>query len=223
MRVVVVEDNPSLQKGIAYRLRDEGYGVDLLSDGDSAAVYLRQEDCDVVILDINLPGQSGLDILRGMRTRGDQRAVILLTARTETQDRVTGLDAGADDYLVKPFEMDELVARIRALGRRRTRAPRTALQLGDITLELSPPQVIGRAGPIDIPRRELSILVALAEADGLPVSKEHLLDFAYGVGSETDEKVVEVYISRLRKRLTPHGVRIRVQRGIGYSLVAEPG
>jgi len=221
MRIVVVEDNLSLQKGIAYRLRDEGYGVDLLSDGDSAADFLRQESCDVVVLDINLPGQSGLEILRTLRARGDQRAVILLTARAETQDRVAGLDSGADDYLVKPFEMDELVARIRALGRRRDRAPRTALTLGTITLELLPPRAIAADGPIDIPRRELSILVALAEAEGTPVSKETLLDFAYGVGSETDEKVVEVYISRLRKRLHPYGLRIRVQRGIGYSLTVE--
>ncbi|MDJ0823262.1 MAG: response regulator transcription factor [Paracoccaceae bacterium] len=221
MRVVVVEDNISLQKGIAYRLRDEGYGVDLLSDGDSAADYLRQEDCDLVVLDINLPGKSGLDILREMRARGDARGVILLTARSETQDRVAGLDSGADDYLVKPFEMDELIARIRALGRRRVRAPRDSMVLGAITLELSPPRAIGPAGPIDIPRRELSILAALAEANGATLSKEQLLDYAYGVGSETDEKVIEVYISRLRKRLTPHGVRFRVQRGIGYSLVVD--
>ena len=218
MRVVVVEDNLSLQKGIGYRLRDEGYGVDLLSDGDSAADFLRHEDCDVLVLDINLPGRSGLDILRDLRKREDHRVVILLTARGETEDRVTGLDSGADDYLVKPFEMDELVARIRALGRRKERAPSTVVQLGNISLELSPPRVLGADGPIDIPRRELSLLVALAEAKGAPLSKDYLLDFAYGVGSDTDEKVVEVYISRLRKRLKPHGVTIKVQRGIGYSL-----
>jgi len=220
MRVVVVEDNVGLQKGIGYRLRDEGYGVDLLSDGAHAADFLRQEGSDVLVLDINLPGRSGLEILRELRARGDDRAVILLTARAETQERVTGLDAGADDYLVKPFEMDELVARIRALGRRRDRSPRTALTLGSLTLELSPPRAVGPDGPIDIPRRELSLLVALAEAGGTPVSKETLLDFAYGTGSETDERVVEVYISRLRKRLMPYGIRIQVQRGIGYSLVA---
>ena len=220
MRVVVVEDNLSLQKGIGYRLQDEGFGVDLLSDGDAAADYLSQEPCDIVVLDINLPGQSGLDILRTLRARNDQRPVILLTARSETQDRVLGLDSGADDYLVKPFEMDELVARIRALGRRKARTARTSVKLGDLELMLSPPQAIGPDGPLDIPRRELSILVALAEAEGRPVSKEFLLDYAYGTGSATDDKVVEVYISRLRRRLSPHGVRIRVQRGIGYLLVS---
>ena len=221
MRVVVVEDNPSLRKGISYRLRDEGYSVDLLEDGITAADFLRQEDCDVVVLDINLPGQTGLEVLREMRAQGDQRVVILLTARADTRDRVVGLDSGADDYLVKPFEMDELVARIRALARRRDRVQRKALQLGSVTLELAPPQAIGANGPIDIPRRELSIFVALAEANGAPVSKEHLLDHAYGVGSATDDKVVEVYVSRLRKRLAAHRLGIRVQRGIGYSLVMD--
>lgn len=218
MRVVVVEDNLSLRKGIGYRLRDEGYGVDLLDDGESAAAFLVSEPCDVLVLDINLPGRSGLDLLREMRARGDQRAVILLTARGETQDRVTGLDSGADDYLVKPFEMDELVARIRALGRRKEKEARHAVDLGRITLELSPPRVIGEKGAIDVPRRELNLLVALAEARGAPLSKDYLLDFAYGVGSDTDEKVIEVNISRLRKRLKPYGVTIKVQRGIGYSL-----
>ena len=134
MRVIVVEDNISLQKGIAYRLRDEGYGVDLLGDGDAASDFLRQEDCDVVVMDINLPGRSGLEVLRELRDRDDARAVILLTARSETSDRVVGLDSGADDYLVKPFEMDELVARIRALARRRERAPSSSVALGPLTL-----------------------------------------------------------------------------------------
>ena len=219
MRIVLIEDNVSLQKGIAYRLRDLGYAVDVLSDGNAAADFLRQETCDVIILDINLPGRSGLDILRELRARDDQRIVILLTARAETQDRVMGLDSGADDYLVKPFEMDELVARIRALARRRDRAPLRAIELGQITLELSPLQAIAPSGPLDIPRRELSLLAALAEAKGAPVSKETLLDFAYGTGSETDDKVVEVYMSRLRKRLAPYDLTIRVLRGIGYKLV----
>ncbi|MEO0386734.1 MAG: response regulator transcription factor [Pseudomonadota bacterium] len=219
MRVVVVEDNLSLQKGIAYRLRDEGFGVDLIADGSSADDFLRQESADIIVLDINLPGRSGLELLADLRARGDPRPVILLTARAETADRVRGLDSGADDYLVKPFEMDELVARIRALARRRLREPRRSLTLGTLTIELSPPRVVGPDGPLDIPRRELSMLIALAEAGGMPVSKEQLLDRAYGVGSATDERVVEVYVSRLRKRLAGHAVQIRVQRGIGYTLI----
>ena len=118
MRIIVVEDNESLRKGLCYRLEDEGYTVDAMEDGLVADEFLRSEGGDLVVLDINLPGQSGLDVLRAMRRRNDPRPVILLTARNETEDRVTGLDAGADDYLVKPFAMDELVARVRALGRR---------------------------------------------------------------------------------------------------------
>ena len=119
MRIVIVEDNKTLAKAIAYRLRDRGHAAEVLVDGDEADLYLAQEGADLVVLDINLPGQSGLEILKSLRNRGDGVPVILLTARAETSDRVSGLDMGADDYLVKPFEMDELEARIRALSRRK--------------------------------------------------------------------------------------------------------
>lgn len=219
MRITLVEDHHSLRKGITYRLEDEGFGVDAFDDGLAAADFLRREDSDLVILDINLPGQSGLEVLRLMRARDDQRPVIILTARGDTADRVVGLNAGADDYLVKPFAMDELVARVHALGRRRNRAPRPhGLALGALTLELMPPRLTGPDGALDVPRRELALLVALAEAHGTAVSKDKLLDAAYGIGSATDDKVVEVYVSRLRKRLKPFDVQIVVQRGIGYRL-----
>ncbi|WP_298922155.1 response regulator transcription factor [uncultured Roseobacter sp.] len=219
MRIVLVEDNQSLRKGIAYRLSDDGHAVNSLDNGDDADRFLRQEECDLVILDINLPGRDGLEILAGMRRRNDPRPVILLTARSATQDRVEGLDAGADDYLVKPFEMDELAARIRALARRKDVAPRRTIEIGSLTLDLETPQLLAGQELIDVPRRELSVLVALAEAGGMPVSKETLLDKTYGVGSGTDDKVVEVYVSRLRKRLSVFDVSIRVHRGIGYALV----
>ncbi|MGC3939910.1 response regulator transcription factor [Roseobacter sp. EG26] len=219
MRIVLVEDNQSLRKGIAYRLSDDGHAVNSLDNGDDADRFLRQEECDLVILDINLPGRDGLEILAGMRRRNDPRPVILLTARSATQDRVEGLDAGADDYLVKPFEMDELAARIRALARRKDVAPRRTIEIGSLTLDLETPQLLAGQELIDVPRRELSVLVALAEAGSMPVSKETLLDKTYGVGSGTDDKVVEVYVSRLRKRLSVFDVSIRVHRGIGYALV----
>lgn len=218
MRITLIEDNASLRKGITYRLNDEGHTVDALTDGLQAEDFLRAEDSDLIILDINLPGQSGLDVLRGMRLRDDPRPVILLTARGETEDRVTGLDAGADDYLVKPFEMDELVARIRALSRRRQVSLRTTVTLGDLTLQMDPPQLFAATRTVDVPRRELTVLATLARSVGTAMSKTQLLDAVYGVGAEADEKVIEVYVSRLRKRLAPHGVRILVQRGIGYYL-----
>ncbi len=219
MRIVVVEDNESLRKGITYRLQDDGHSVDVLGDGLQAADFLRQEACDLVVLDINLPGRSGLEILRELRGRDDPRPVILLTARSATHERVEGLDAGADDYLVKPFEMDELAARVRALARRKAVAPRRAIGVGPLSLELEPLQLTAADRPVEVPRRELTVLAALAEANGAAVSKAQLLDRVYGTGSETDDKVIEVYISRLRKRLAGFGVSIRVIRGIGYALV----
>lgn len=222
MRITLVEDNESLRKGLTYRLEDEGYTVDSLTDGNDAEDFLRSETSDLVILDINLPGQSGLEVLRAMRSRNDHRPVILLTARGETEDRVTGLDTGADDYLVKPFAMDELVARVRALARRRAIAPKRSIALGSLTLELEPLQLVARDGPLDVPRRELSVLSAMAQSTASAVSKTQLLDAVYGVGADADEKVIEVYISRLRKRLAGHGLSIAVKRGIGYSLVVRP-
>ena len=221
MRIVLVEDNQSLRKGITYRLTDDGHAVDALEDGEAADVFLQQEDCDLVILDINLPGKDGLEILTNMRRRNDPRPVILLTARSTTQDRVEGLDAGADDYLIKPFEMEELAARVRAVARRREVAPRRTMSLGKLTLDVETPQLLNGDAALDVPRRELSMLVALAEANGTPVSKDALLDKVYGAGSETDDKVVEVYVSRLRKRLSQFGVLIRVHRGIGYALTTS--
>ena len=218
MRITIVEDNAALRKGIAYRLEDDGHSVDLLGDGAEAALFLSRERSDLVILDINLPGRSGLDVLGDLRSAGDPRPVILLTARAGTSDRVAGLDAGADDYLVKPFEMDELSARVRALARRRAVPPRTSIKLGPLVLDPGALRLSRNEETIDLPRRELALLVALAEAAGRPVPKGALLDQLYGTGSETDERVIEVYVSRLRKRLAPHGLSIRVERGIGYSL-----
>ncbi len=221
MRIVLVEDNQSLRRGIAYRLEDDGHTVDSLENGEDADLFLRHENCDLIILDINLPGMSGLEVLASLRRRNDPRAVILLTARSSTQDRVAGLDTGADDYLVKPFEMDELAARVRALARRRDIVPRRTVALGALELDLEALQLKTGEDTLDVPRQELKVLTALVNAKGAAVSKSRLLDQVYGVGSETNESVIEVYISRLRKRLRPHGVSIRVHRGIGYSLTVD--
>lgn len=222
MRIVVVEDNHALRKGIAYRLEDDGYTVDQLDHGDAADSFLEDDDCDLVILDINLPGKSGLDILASLRGRNDPRPVILLTARSSTEDRVTGLDAGADDYLVKPFEMEELAARVRAAARRRGIAPRRSVKLGDLEYDFDAQQLQAPSGVLDVPRQELKLLTGLLDARGGVVSKSRLLDRIYGVGSETNDTVIEVYISRLRKRLSGYGVRIDVHRGLGYSLTIPP-
>lgn len=222
MRIVLVEDNVALAHGIAYRLQDLGHGVDVLHDGNEAAPYLRREPADLVILDINLPGRDGLTILREMRARGDERPVLVLTARAETAERVRGLDAGADDYLVKPFEMEELEARLRALTRRGPRPLRRSLRLGSLSFDFGTRVVEVDGVTLDIPRREISLLERLLSAPGRSVSKHDLLDHIYGTGADVEEAVIEVHISRLRKRLQPHGLSIRVRRGIGYVLEGPP-
>lgn len=221
MRIALIEDNDALAQAVAWRLEDSGHAVDRLARGDAAADHLAAEGADLVILDVNLPGMGGLDVLRGLRAAGDAVPVILLTARGDTADRVAGLDAGADDYLVKPFEMAELEARVRALARRRGVAPRRGVSLGPLTLDLGARTVAGPEGVLDVPRREFALLEALAEAGERLVPKEALLDRIYGVGADVDTRAVEVLASRLRKRLVPFGLSIRASRGLGYGIVEE--
>jgi DNA-binding response OmpR family regulator len=221
LRIDLVEDNESLAKGISYRMEDFGHAVDVLSDGLQADDHLRTDGGDVVILDINLPGLDGLSLLRRMRDRGDERPVILLTARSDTRERVIGLDSGADDYLVKPFDMAELEARVRALARRKPREIRDRISLGSLTLDLGARQVEIDGMPAAIPRREVSVLELLLTAQGRTVPKSDLLDHTYGIGADVEESAIEAHISRLRKRLKPHGITILVRRGLGYSLALE--
>lgn len=221
MRITLVEDNVSLAKGITYRLEDAGHAVDTLHNGTQAQSHLRDDGADLVILDINLPGTDGLTLLREMRKRGDARPVILLTARAETQDRVHGLDAGADDYLIKPFEMAELEARVRALLRRRAVAPQHMRKIGRVEYDSGARQLFSDDGEIDLPRREMSVFECLLLAQGRVVSKTAVLDHVYGTGADIEETVVEVYVSRLRNRLKPFGVMIRTRRGLGYQMLVE--
>jgi two-component system OmpR family response regulator len=221
MRITLIEDNASLAKGIRYCLEDTGHAVDLVSDGDTAERYLHSDGADLIILDINLPGIDGLTLLKQMRQRGDIRPVILLTARAETEDRVIGLDAGADDYLIKPFEMAELEARVRALLRRRKIPQQQFQQIGSLRYDVAGRQLFDGEVEIDLPRREMSVFECLFAANGRLVSKSTLLDHVYGVGTDVADTVVEVYVSRLRRRLTPYDVQIKTQRGLGYQLSAE--
>lgn len=222
MRIAIVEDNESLANGIAYRLRDRGHAADVLHDGQEADAYLAQEGADLVVLDINLPGLSGLDVLRAMRARGNAAPVILLTARSETSDRVAGLDLGADDYLVKPFDMDELEARIRALSRRRNLDYGAQERIGGVEFDRTTRQVRADGQLLDIPRKELATFECLLERRGRLVSKAQLTDHVYGVGADVDDKAIEPHISRLRRRLADHGVSIKSARGLGYMLDVTP-
>lgn len=218
MRIAVVEDNAELAEAIAFRLRDRGHSVDVLNDGDEADRFLDQEGADIVVLDINLPGKDGLAILRGMRRRQDGTPVILLTARSETQERVDGLDAGADDYLTKPFEMDELEARLRALSRRKELEYSAIDKLGSLVFDRTSRQVMDGGTLIEIPRREISTLECLLDRRGRLVSKSQLTAHVYGTGAEVDDTAIEPHVSRLRRRLAPYGVQIKTARGLGYML-----
>lgn len=218
MRIVIVEDNEALANAIAYRLRDRGHAADVLSDGQDADVFLSQEGADLVVLDINLPGQSGLNVLRAMRHRDDGTPVILLTARGDLEDRVIGLDAGADDYLVKPFEMDELEARIRALSRRKDVNYGSLEKIGQLEFDRSSRRVSVDRIALDVPRKEAAVLECLIERRGRIVSKSQLVEHVYGVGASIDDSAIEPHVSRLRKRIATYGVSIKTARGLGYML-----
>ena len=218
MRIAVVEDNETLANAVAYRLRDRGHAVDVLLDGDEADQFLKREGADMIVLDINLPGRSGLDVLQALRLRGDGMPVILLTARSETSDRVRGLDMGADDYLVKPFEMDELEARIRALSRRKNLDYGARECIGALEFDRATRQVLVDGQVLDIPRRELAVFECLLERRGRIVPKAQLTEHVYGVGADVDDTAVEPHVSRLRRRISQHGIGIRTARGLGYML-----
>ena len=221
IRIVIIEDNVTLSSAISYRLKDRGHAVDILHNGLEADMYLRKEGADLIVLDINLPGMSGLDVLYALRQRGAQTPVILLTARIETRDRVLGLDRGADDYMVKPFEMDELEARIRALSRRKNLEYSAHETLGRLVFDRSTRQVTVDDQPLDLPRKELATLECLIERKGRLVSKSQIIDHVYGVGAEVDDTAIEPHISRLRRRLAECGVQIKTARGLGYLLEVE--
>jgi two-component system OmpR family response regulator len=163
----------------------------------------------------------GLEILQALRNRGDNTPVILLTARSETHERVAGLDAGADDYLVKPFEMDELEARLRAMSRRRNLVYSASENLGELVFDRASRQVLHKGIALKIPRKEIATLECLLERSGRIVPKSDLTTHVYGTGADVDDTAIEPHVSRLRRRLEEHGVRIKTARGLGYMLEVE--
>lgn len=218
MRITVIEDNVGLAHGIAHCFVDQGHAVNMLHDGQAGLDFLLQEETDIIVLDINLPTIDGLTLLQQLRASKIMTPVILLTARGEVSDRVRGLDAGADDYLVKPFEMDELDARIRAISRRKSKVEGERFEFGELTYDKSTRQLFAHDQNIPLPRRELAVFECLFDRQNTLVTKSQLADFVYGVGADVDEKVVEVYVSRLRKKLADFNVMIRSARGLGYTM-----
>ena len=218
MRLLVVEDNPALGRSVESAFRAKGYAVDLVESGESADSALHTQEYDLVILDLGLPDLDGLEVLRRLRSRRSRIPVLVLTARDGIQDRVQGLNLGADDYLCKPFAVAELEARAGALIRRGVGGAAAVISHGRLTLDTAARLARVDGEPIDLPRRELSLLEVLLVHRGQVVAKQALHDKLFGFDDEAGVNAVEIYVHRLRKKLEPVGVRIRTVRGLGYLL-----
>ena len=218
LRILVVEDNRTLAAGLVAVLRGDGFAVDLVHDGPSALAALTAEAFDLVVLDLSLPGMDGLDVLREIRAAGVQTGVLILTARGALDERVRGLDLGADDYMTKPFEIAELEARVRVLLRRRSGQRGTSIVFERLNLDTVSRSVSVDGQMLDFPARELGLLEALLRRQGKVVSKQTILESLASFEDDLSENAIEQYISRLRRRLAPHGIIIRTARGLGYYL-----
>ena len=218
MRILIAEDDPSLAEGLTQSLRNAGYAVNSVNSGEEANAALETNEFDLLILDIGLPRTSGLEVLRRLRSRKSGLPVLVLTALDSVNDRVAGLDAGADDYLAKPFDLAELKARVRALMRRGMAGSSTLIQHGPLSYDL-----IGRIARLNGERlelsgREASLLETFLQRAGRLVSKDQLVNHLCEWGEEVSGNAIEVYVHRLRKKLEPAGVHIVTVRGLGYSL-----
>ncbi|MCK3780819.1 response regulator transcription factor [Ensifer sesbaniae] len=218
MRILLVEDNQDLAEGLSAILRGSGYAVDVVSDGASAHAVAAAETFDLVILDLNLPEMDGLDVLRAMRARQNRAAVLILTARGAPEERIKGLDLGADDYMIKPFDVGELEARVRVLLRRQAGLRASTVSYGNVSLDLNTRSFSSGGAPIEIPARELGLLELLFMRAGKVVAKDAIMQSLTGFDDDLSPNAIEQYVSRLRKRLAPHGLTVRTARGIGYYL-----
>ncbi|OEC60861.1 response regulator [Pseudomonas sp. ENNP23] len=214
MRLLLVEDDPALGEGVRTGLRQEGYTIDWLQDGASALHALQTEEFDLVVLDLGLPRLDGIELLRRLRGGGATLPVLILTARDATEDRIAGLDAGADDYLVKPFDLNELKARLRALLRRSTGRATVLIEHAGITLDPSSQQVTYNGQTVVLTPKEYLLLHELLAQPGKVFTRERLTQLLYGWEEEAESNTLEVHIYHLRKKLFSE--LIRTVRGIGY-------
>ncbi|PLC49628.1 DNA-binding response regulator [Pollutimonas subterranea] len=221
MRVLVIEDDTTLGHALQEFLVEQGYAVDWLQDGDQVLGAVTGQNYDLLLLDLNLPGQSGLDVLQKLRSGNHQVPVLILTARDGVEDRVAGLDAGADDYVTKPFELPELAARVRAFGRRRTGQAQPYIEAGPLQFDTVGREVRVNGERISLSVRELSVLEMLMARVGRVVTKRQIVNSLSAWDADFSENAVEVYVYRLRKRLEGTGTAIQTVRGFGYLLEVE--
>ena len=216
MRVLIVEDDPLLGDALAAGLKQRGFEADWVQDGRDAQAAMRVEPFAAVVLDLGLPGLGGLELLRGERTRGNKVPVLILTARDAVQDRIAGLDSGADDYVVKPTDLDELAARLRALVRRSKGEPAPVLQIGQVVLDPAARMVTRDGQAMDLPPREFTLLQELMLNAGRVLSREQLEERMYRWGDEVESNAVEVHVHHLRRKLGTEVVK--TIRGVGYMM-----
>ena len=214
MRMLLIEDDPLLGDGLQAGLRQCGYTVDWLQNASSAEAALTSEHYDVMVLDLGLPDRSGLTVLKYLRQRGDDLPVLILTARDSVEDRIVGLDSGADDYMLKPFDLDELAARLRALQRRHGGRADNTIHHAKISLDPAAHTVSIAGKPIELPPREYAVLQLLLENTGRVMSRNRLEENLYSWDGEVESNAIEVYIHHLRKKFGSD--LIRTIRGVGY-------
>lgn len=220
MRILLVEDDPSLGETTARALRSQSWAVDWAMNGESIQNAVRLVDYDLIVLDVGLPGLDGFEVLRRLRAQGNIMPILMLTARDAVEDRVHGLQVGADDYLVKPFDLTELLARIQALTRRFQARHNNEFLLGSLRMDLVAKRAFLAENPIELLPREWAVLVYLLNNIGKVVSKEQILEAIAGWDDAPSVNAIEVYVSRLRAKLANSGISIRAVRGFGY-LVEE--
>ena len=220
MRLLLVEDDRMIGESVRKGLRQDGFAVDWVQDGAAAELALDGEVYDALLLDLGLPKKDGMEVLAGLRRRGDTIPVLVLTARDAVPDRVKGLDTGADDYLVKPFDLDELEARVRALVRRTSGRASPVIQIGALAIDPATHDVLVDGRPVELSGREFALLMALAERPGVVLSRTQLIEKLYGWDQEIESNTIEVYVHALRKKLG--ATYIRNVRGVGYTVPRQP-
>ncbi len=220
-RILVVEDDPSILQGLGLALRRQGYEVHTADDGQRGLELARHDRWDLIVLDLMLPGRNGYEILAALRAAGDDTPVLILSARSDEMDRIRGLDLGADDYVSKPFSLGELLARVRAMLRRRRRDEETALVVGPLEVDTASHTVLRDGRPVELTATEYQVLVLLVRAGDRVLSRQQILDAVWGPGHYGSIRTVDNFIAQLRSKLEEDPARpllIETVRGFGYRL-----